>query len=212
MIGIFVKSIIITLVFMGFFIFAVSACVAHVSALWQGWQYASYVPWLAGIGAFILAWLLFPALMPLIISFFDNSIINTIETQEYPSQLDRIRVAPGQQFFHDLGFAAKAILLNIIALPFYLIPVVNLFLFYALNGYLLGNEFYLAVARRHLPLVEAKAARKRDAGNVFFGGVVLVFFSTIPLVNLIAPFWAIALMTHLYHLNKPKSRADIEVK
>ena len=47
------------------------------------------------------------------------------------------------ELLHDLGFTVKALLLNILVLPLYLVPVLNLVLFYWLNGRLLGREYFV---------------------------------------------------------------------
>jgi CysZ protein len=197
--AVFVKSILITLLFLASLVALMSYAGNMLAAHYHDWAYAAYLPWLTGIGSAILAWLLFPGIMPLIVSFFDESIIAIIEKTEYPGDVTVSNNSWQEDFGHDIKFAAKALLLNIIVLPLYLIPVVNFFVFLALNGHLLGREFYLTVARRHLSLAKSLELQKNNSSLVFFGGVMIVFFSTVPLINLIAPFWGIALMTHLYH-------------
>src|SRR5262249_47955089 len=146
----------------------------------------------------MIAWFLFPGIMPVIVSFFDNRIADIIERQDYPA-------APAQpaeflpEMLHDLRFSCVTILLNILVLPLYLFPLLFPFVFYGLNGYLLGREFFVMAARRHMPIVEAEALRKRHANSVLAAGVILTLLATIPIVNLFAPFWGIAIMVHLYH-------------
>jgi len=212
MTGIIIKSIIITIIFLSLLVGGLIYASAVAADHWSYWRYAGYISWVASFGAIILAWFLFPGIMPLIVSFFDESIIRNIENHEYPPASPPIETSIWREFPHDLKFALKALLLNIILLPFYLIPVVNFFIFLALNGHLLGSEFYLTVARRHLPYKEAVAARKANSSLVFLGGILLVFLATIPIINLIAPFWGIAMMTHLYHLNNsPLSRSETKL-
>ena len=199
MTAVFIKSIIITVIFLIAFAAAISYGSSLAADHWSYWRYARYISWIGSFGAIFLAWLLFPGIMPLIISFFDESIIRNIENHEYLSESKPIETLFLHDFPHDLKFALKAIALNIILLPFYLIPMVNIVIFLSLNGYLLGSEFYLTVARRHLPYAEAVKARKKNSGIIFIGGIMLVFLSSIPIINLFAPFWGIALMTHLYH-------------
>jgi CysZ protein len=162
--------------------------------------------WIAAIGSLgsgMLAWFLFPAVMPIIINFFDDRIASTIERRDYPY------AAPKQPDFwpelrHDAKFSLMAIALNLLALPLYLIPLVNAFVFFILNGYLLGREFFTMVAKRFMPVSEAVALRKRHSSTVLIAGMLLVLCAITPVVNLVAPFWGIALMTHLYHrITKP---------
>lgn len=203
MLVIFIKSLLMT-IFALILLVVLCFFLGHwLGTVFSYWHYASYISWVAGFGAFILAWLCFPAIMPLIMSFFDDSIIAVIETADYPPS-PVIKNAFREEFWHDLSFALKTVLINILLLPLYFFPMVNIFVFFTVNGYLLGGEFFLTVARRHLPMKEAKALRRKNLQNIWLGGIALMFLSTMPIINLFAPFWGIALMTHLYHLaNRP---------
>lgn len=163
---------------------------------------------LGGLSAAALAWFLFPGIMPLIITFFDERIIGTIEASDYPGA----KPAPRPfwpELAHDSRFALIAIGLNILVLPLYMVPVINLFLFYVLNGFLLGREFFMTVARRYLGIPAADALRKTHTRAITLGGIGLSLMATIPLVNLFAPFWGIALMTHLFHTLSPHTRDGV---
>jgi CysZ protein len=195
---ILLKSLFIT-------IFALIAFFTGASSLFF-WLFGpdSWLSWLASFGAGVFAWFLFPAIMPVIVNFFDTRIVRTIEAQDYPGTPAAIEPPFMKEFFHDLRFTSKALLLNLIALPFYLIPVFNLILFYGLNGYLLGREFFVMVARQHMPIEQAILLHKSNKRLVTFGGTSLAVAATIPIINLFAPIWGIALMVHLYHrVEKP---------
>ena len=155
--------------------------------------------WLGGIGSAVLAWFLFPGIMPVIVNFFGERIASIIEKKDYPQAQPIQDASAVKEFLHDAKFSAMTIGLNILVLPLYLLPVINLFLFYLLNGYLLGREFFVMVARRHQPIPEAETLRRRYSRTVMAAGIMLAFLATIPILNLLAPFWGIALMTHLYH-------------
>jgi uncharacterized protein involved in cysteine biosynthesis len=70
--------------------------------------------------------------------------------------------------------------------------------FFTLNGYLLGREYFELVAQRRMTAEEAKALRRTRRVRVFLAGVVVAFLLTIPLVNLITPIIATAFMLHIY--------------
>jgi len=155
--------------------------------------------WIGGISSGLLAYALFPGIMPLIISFFDVQIIRVIENHDYP-EAKRISEAHfWPEFWYDVRFALRAIFLNIIVLPLYLVPVLNLFLFYLLNGYLLGSEFFMMVACRHVNRADSIALYRKHRGMILRAGMVIALLASIPLLNLLAPFWGIAVMVHLYH-------------
>ena len=197
MLGIFFLSLIATIAaLLGFVVFT-TAMFGLVSTHAQG-AAASLLPWLGSVGAIVIAWFLFPGIMPVIVSFFDNRIADIIEQRDYPAQPVQTP-AFWPEMLHDIRFSCLTILLNIVVLPLYLLPVAGLILFYGLNGYLLGREFFMMVARRHCPVDEAETLRKRHGRTVLMAGVALTMLATIPIVNLFAPFWGIAVMVHLYH-------------
>jgi uncharacterized protein involved in cysteine biosynthesis len=78
------------------------------------------------------------------------------------------------------------------------LPVLNPFVFYALNGYLFGREYYEIVALRRLDEKRAGDLRRRNSGRIFLAGVVIAFMLTVPLLNLIAPVIATAFMVHIF--------------
>jgi CysZ protein len=54
------------------------------------------------------------------------------------------------------------------------------------------------VALRRLDRTSTRAAHRRFAGRVFFGGVMIGGLFAVPLVNLVAPVIATAFMVHLF--------------
>jgi uncharacterized protein involved in cysteine biosynthesis len=89
--------------------------------------------------------------------------------------------------------------LNLLALPIYvLVPGINVFVFFGLNGYLFGREYFEVVALRRLDGDAAKAMRRRFGGRVFLGGVIITGLFALPFVNLAAPVIATAFMVHLF--------------
>ncbi len=148
----------------------------------------------------------FPLLLPLIISFFSDPIGDAIEHEEYP-HLPKSNPPFWPTLGQDIRFTLKVIGLNILVLPLYLIPGINILLYYFLNSYLLGSEFFLMATRRHLPYPECKQLQKRYRGRVVLGGmVILLVFTLIPFVNLLAPVWGIAMMIHLSQAIQEKER------
>jgi len=91
---------------------------------------------------------------------------------------------------------------NLIALPFYLIllflPQFNLLIFYGLNGYLLGREYFELVGQRRLSLKDTKALRRRNRLRVLLAGAVIAFLLTLPILNLFTPIVATAFMLHVF--------------
>jgi len=204
MMVIFIWSVLLAIGVLGGFIAGTGMAVDWFAQTMQNQWLAPYMSWLGGIGATMLAWFLFPGIMPVIINFFDDRIAHIIERQDYPGVIQPTQQPFWPELWHDVRFTCMAILLNILVLPLYLLPGLNLFLFYLLNGYLLGREFFIMAARRHMPVEQAEVMRKRYGRSILIAGIGLVLLATLPILNLFAPFWGIAVMVHLFHrLEKP---------
>ena len=89
---------------------------------------------------------------------------------------------------------------NLLALVLYLIfvPFAPL-IFWALNGFLLGREYFQLVAMRRIGRVAAKQAFRAHMGQIWLAGGLMAVPLTIPLANLIVPVLGAATFTHLYH-------------
>ncbi len=155
-----------------------------------------------GIGVVVLAWLMFPAAIGLTIGLFLEEVADAVEDRHYPG-LPRPRIQSiAEAIGGGLKFALVALALNLAALPFYLlliwVPFLSPALFYSLNGYLLGREYFEAVALRRLDARQTRALRRARSGRVFLAGVIIAFLLTVPFVNLVAPVIATAFMVHLF--------------
>lgn len=171
-----------------------------------GWLVEHIVSWewlisfLQGAAAIGLVWALFPLLIPMFISFFVNKLAADIDAREYPDRPAGSNMPFWPEFAMDAKFALYALLLNLLALPAYLlIPGINLVIYYALNAHLLGKQYMMMVLRRHVPKSQLKEEMKRYRHRIYLCGFVIVLCSTIPLLNLLAPAIATALMVHAYH-------------
>lgn len=134
----------------------------------------------------------------LVAGLFLERAAHQVEAKHYPTD------APGadQPFWQSLRMAIRftllVVILNLLALPFYLIPLFNILLFWSLNGYLLGREYFELVALRHLGPSGAGALRRRHRSRIFLAGVFIAMFATIPGLNLLTPLFSTTLMVHTY--------------
>ncbi|MDF2766966.1 MAG: hypothetical protein K0S81_3962, partial [Rhodospirillales bacterium] len=83
-------------------------------------------------------------------------------------------------------------------LLFFWIPFIYPMVFYALNGYLLGREYFELVALRRLDENSVRALRRSYQGSILLSGALIAFITTVPLLNLAAPVVATAFMVHLF--------------
>lgn len=158
--------------------------------------------WLGGLGGFaallLTAWLFFPAVASLVLGFFLEDVVDAVDRRHYPVDL------PGrsQPFFRalwlGLRFAVVLIVLNLLALPLYLFPVINIVVYLLLNGYLLGREYFELVGFHHMDPASVTRLGRQNRAPVFIAGVITAGFFAIPFVNLVAPLIATAAMTHIF--------------
>src|SRR5437764_7678676 len=154
---------------------------------------------LGGLAVVGLTWLLFPAAVTLIMSFYLERVAAAVEAVDYPGRGPPRRQSVGEIVSITLRLTLLTLLLNLLALPVYLlVPGINLFLFLALNGYLFGRGYFEVVALRRLDMGAARRVRSRFAGRIFLGGVVIAGLFALPLVNLVAPVIATAFMLHIF--------------
>ena len=152
---------------------------------------------LGSVAALALAWMLFPALTLLVLGFFLDGILAAVERQHYPA-LDPPRpVGLGAALASALRILALTLILNLLALPLYLIPAINFLVYYGLNGYLVGREYFELVALRRMDGAAARGMWRRHRGTLILAGMIVVFLLSLPLVNLVAPVVAAAFMLHL---------------
>jgi CysZ protein len=151
---------------------------------------------LGGLAVLVLTWFLFPAVATFVLSLFIDRIVTAVERQYYP--LLPAPTAPSwwQTIAVALKFTAILVVLNLIMLPLYLVPVVNVVGFYAINAYLLGREYFELVVLRHLAPVKARQLWRAHRLQLFVAGLLIAGLLTVPLLNLAAPLLAAAFMVH----------------
>ena len=177
-----------------------------LAAQGSGGFWSGLFEWLfgaAGLFAVLIAsFFLFPAVMVLALSFLLEDVAAAVERRHYPG-LPPARAQPwGEAIVGALAFAGVTVALNLLFLPVYLLllfaPPLNLFVFYLLNGYLLGREYFELVAVRRLDAAAAKRMRRGHRGRILLAGAVIAFLLTLPLVNLLMPIVATGFMLHVF--------------
>lgn len=168
-----------------------------------GWL-ATIASWLLAAvgfaGYLLLTWILFPAVVVAVSGLFLDDVAEAVEARHYPG-LPPARPQPLlEAALSGLRLVALALLLNLVALPLYFVlPGLNLVIFYGLNGYLLGREYFETAAVRRMTAREANALRRRHGGRVLVGGVVITVIATVPVLNLLVPVVGTAFMVHLFN-------------
>lgn len=133
-------------------------------------------------------------------SLFLDDVSQAVEDRHHPGLPPALKQSFGDAAVDTLNFFGLLVGLNVLALLLYpfagpFIPVV----FWAVNGMLLGREYFTLVAARRLGRPAAKALRKRHWLSVWWAGSLMAAPLSIPLVNLLIPVLGVATFTHLFH-------------
>jgi uncharacterized protein involved in cysteine biosynthesis len=192
-------------------LFSILGAVLLLVALWLGatwllqlFHYTGFtwldrgIDVLGSAGALFLAWIMFPAMSALVMGFFLDGVARAVEERHYPDLPPARRQSLGEILNVSLRLGGLAIVVNLIALPFYFLPAINLLVYYGLNGYLVAKEYFILIALRRLDVSAANAVWRQYRLRLILAGVVVALSLSLPVVNLAAPVWAAALMLHLF--------------
>jgi CysZ protein len=198
--GLLMKTALITLLVFILFVAGFAASMRSFDLTQGGWmEWALDI--LLTFGAGFMGWMLLPILVPAIAAFFQETIANSIERQDYPDYMPPAAQRPFvQELVEDFKFVLLIVVVNLVFFVTYFIPIVGLFTYYGVNGYLIGREFFETAAARHIGKKKAKALRREFPAPAFLCGALIVLCTNVPFLNLIAPFIGVAIMVHLYHL------------
>ena len=130
-----------------------------------------------------------------------DRIADAVEVRYYPALPAQRRQPLGEVLGGSLLFLALVVGANLAALlvwPF-TGPLAPL-LFWAMNGWLLGREYFTLVAVRHMPPEAARGLYRAHRGTVWLAGVLMAAPLSVPLVNLLVPVLGVAAFTHIFHM------------
>jgi uncharacterized protein involved in cysteine biosynthesis len=163
---------------------------------------------LGWVATFIVSLMLFPSVTTTMLSFLVESVARAVESRYYPALGPARRQGVGEMTWQAVRFALVMLLINLLALPVY-IPLAIFFglgaaLYFLVNGYLLGREYFEQVAMRRLDVRSVDALRRAHLGRIWVDGIILALISTVPIANLFAPVIGTAAMLHEFEaLRRP---------
>jgi uncharacterized protein involved in cysteine biosynthesis len=131
---------------------------------------------------------------------FLDDVADAVDARHYPDLPPAGRQPFLSALADTLRFLGVMIGANLCALVLYLffVPLAP-FIFWALNGFLLGREYFQLAAVRRMDVGAARALRKRHAGQIWLAGAVMAIPLTVPVLNLAVPIIGAATFTHLVH-------------
>ncbi|WP_212525080.1 EI24 domain-containing protein [Actibacterium sp. MT2.3-13A] len=131
---------------------------------------------------------------------FLEDVAQAVEDRHYPGLPPAPRIGLYETLKDSVNFFGVLVAVNALALLLYfplgpLAPV----MFWAVNGYLLGREYFQMVAMRRLGRKGAADLRRRHWGRVWLAGTLMAVPLSVPLVNLLIPILGAATFTHQFH-------------
>ncbi|MGJ8588965.1 MAG: EI24 domain-containing protein [Yoonia sp.] len=135
-----------------------------------------------------------------ITSLFLDEVAQAVEDKHFPTLPDVPHVTFWDGLRDSVNFMGVLIVANLFAFILYgLFPFAALFIFYALNGFLLGREYFTLAAVRRVGRARAKELRKKHQAKIWLAGCLMAVPLSFPLINLVIPILGAATFTHLYH-------------
>lgn len=166
-----------------------------------GW--ASAGGWVgAGLGgglALLAGWFGFGVVAMTVSGFMVETVAAAVERRRYPGSPPPRVQGWGQDAVLGLRFLGLVVAANLLALPLLLVPPLGEIAFFAVNGYLMGRQYFEQTALRHLPPPVVRQLYRRTRTRIFCGGLIIAFISVLPAVNLVVPVLATAFMLHLFN-------------
>ncbi len=156
--------------------------------------------WSSLIFMLVLSFFLMIPVASAITSMFLDEVADAVEARHYPA----LPPTPGVPFFDafrdTLNFLGVIIGANTLAFVIYVFfPPSAPFIFFGLNGYLLGREYFQLAATRRIGREGAKALRKRHALTIWAAGILMALPLVVPVLNLVIPILGAATFTHIFH-------------
>ncbi|MDX8536767.1 sulfate transporter family protein [Mesorhizobium abyssinicae] len=212
--SVFLKTLGLTLLALVAFWFGIESLLEWLAWPWlQGLLpgLPSWAGWLGAIVAGILLAmgmaLLVAPVTAVIAGLFLDDVAEVVERTDYPDDPPGRPVPALHALVLAIKFFGVVVLGNMVALLLLLVPGINIAAFFIVNGYLLGREFFEFAAMRFRPEAEAKALRRKHAGTVFLAGLVIAAFLAVPLLNLLTPLFAAAMMVNLHKAVSAREKA-----
>jgi uncharacterized protein involved in cysteine biosynthesis len=152
---------------------------------------------LGGLALAALSYVLFPGVVAAFLGLFLEDVAAAVEARHYPGLPPPVRRSLAAEIGGSAALLFVSLAVNLLVLPLYLVPGLNLAVFLATNGFLLAREYVTMSAARRLDSPGARRLWRERRGQAWLAGAAFAGLSLVPLVNLAAPVVAVAATTHL---------------
>lgn len=132
--------------------------------------------------------------------FFLEDVAQAVEDRHYPQLPPVPRLKLADALIDSVNFFALLLAVNALAMILYVfagpfVPIV----FWAVNGFLLGREYFTLAAMRRLGRQGARDLRRRHPFRIWIAGTLMAAPLSVPVLNLLVPVLGAATFTHLFH-------------
>jgi CysZ protein len=167
---------------------------AHVGPAWL----SAILSVVVAFGLFVGMIFLAPPTASLVASFYLDDVAAMVERTIDPHGPPGRPLPLAPSVMMGIRFAVLSVVVNVIVLTLTVFTGIGLASFFVLNGYLLGREYFELAAMRHVSAADARFLFQRHWPMVFIGGAFVSGFVVVPVLNLLTPLFATAVMTRVY--------------
>lgn len=153
---------------------------------------------LAVLIGILCAWLLFRAIAIAIVGLYAERLVAAVEMASYGARHELARAVPPIEGLRvAIRSGLRAIGWNLAVLPLYALLLVTgvgaPLLFLLVNAYLFGRDLAELVEGGHPDLPRFTSGQRWQLG------LVSALLFVLPVINLLAPVWSVAMATHMFH-------------
>ena len=165
---------------------------------------------IAKVISYLISWFIFIYILIPISSitgliFEDVIFKKIIELRNVDFKYKKIKISIIYMFIFVLKNFFIYLLLNIIAIPFYLtLPGLNILIFLILNGYILGVQTYKGIILSYFDQFKIKKIIAQNKLELFVIGSFLTLVYLIPLINFFAPLFTVLIFLNYFITNDYK--------
>ena len=205
--GVVIKSVGLTvLLFLGVWLGLKELFSHYLVPFLDNWVWLATVAlWLLGVGVVIGAGFLLAPATALFAGIFLDDIAEDVERSHYPNDLPGKPLPITTAVFLALKFGILVLIGNVIALLLVWLAGFGFAIFFVLNGYLLGREYFEFASMRYMSSSDALVLRKKYSFEVFLAGLIVAVLMSVPILNFLTPIFATKMMVHM---SKSATRRD----
>lgn len=135
-----------------------------------------------------------------VVGFFLEGVAEAVEAKHYPHLPPARGMGWAEQVSDGLRFFLIVCAANIVGLIIYLtVAPLAPVIFWLVNGFLLGREYFQLVAARRIGRPAAAELGRRHFWRIWATGTAMAIPLSVPVLNLVVPILGVAVFTHQYH-------------